>query len=159
MFPVNTPESNRIGPYASLHLLYERFLCCGMDIEAMDINSADFSLGEAAEWERYKGSLWGETGEFEKYCALCEAEVLGIPKSFRGNMHRIDKSSASVLSCNGCLLHNKVDKMASAECRFCYNECDLFLFDGCSFSDCFSGTCPFKKSGSAFNYCMFAGRR
>ena len=157
--PPSLPPPCPLGSYASLHLLYERFLCCGVDISALDNSCADFSPGEAAEWAKYKGSLWGETGEFEKYCALREAEVLGIPKSFRGTVPHADKSRTSVLSCDNCLTHDPTDKLANAECRFCYNEHNAFLFDGCSFSDCFNGSCPLKENGSSFKDCKFAGRR
>lgn len=140
-----------LGEYASLHLLYDRFTKFDSNLPAFMASSQSFPVTERRELEKFKTSPFSRNGEFEKYCALRQAEVMGIPTRVELGPGR---NHGSGLSCTECRIKREVTE---EDCRFCEASNDALLKKGCSYSACFTGGCSLKGAGGSFYTCAFAG--
>jgi hypothetical protein len=139
-----------LGEYASLHLLYDRFVQFDSTLAAFIASSPSLPFTEQIELEKFKTSPFARNGEFEKYCALRQAEVMGIPT--RVQLASKQKQGGS-LSCTACRMQRDVTE---EDCRYCEASNDVLLTKGCSYSACFTGGCPYKGAGGSFYTCAFA---
>lgn len=149
------PQTHKLAAYASLHLLHNRFLDCDADLSELKGQAHEFSPAETRELEKFNGSPFATTGEFKKYCALRQADIMEIPIVFHDarNTH-----PETPLSCDHC---TKKDHPSGLGCDFCRASHNAFLNKGCSFAICFSGECSFKAPHYTPHYtpkdCLHAG--
>lgn len=140
-----------LASYASLQLLHERFLLNGASLPALFATISDFSRCELAEFDKFKVSPFGKWGEFQKYCALRQAEVLGMPRHAATGRR---KSGAPARTCTECVSKN--DPTGGA-CSACLASLDTYFgAAGEDASECSSGECSGKKAGRCLGTCQLA---
>lgn len=139
-----------LSAYASLQLLHERFLLCGEDIPHMEESVNSLPPLEKKEFDKFKFSPFGKKDEFQKYCALRQAEVLGIPRP-KIIGRRLDGAPAR--TCGECVSQKD---SSGRECRRCLAALDAFLAEGCEESECEAAECSLKRAGQPFSACTHA---
>ncbi len=92
-----------LSTYATLQMLYERYVHCGGCLAGLLARAEEFTPEETAEFGRFKTSRFGEDGHFEKYCAFRKAEVLEIPFPHSAGGR---KNWVPGLTCTECLVKN-----------------------------------------------------
>ena len=149
MIPDQEPFAG-LSSYASLQLLHQRFLLCGKDAHHMEENARNLPPLEKNEFDKFKFSPFGKKDEFQKYCALRQAEVLGIPRpQIVGRC--LDGTPAR--TCGECVSQKD---SSGRECRRCLAVLDAFLAEGCKQSECEAAECSLKRPGQSFNTCTHA---
>ena len=139
-----------LSSYASLQLLHERFLFCGKDVPYMEACASKFPPLEKEEFDKFKFSPFGKEDEFQKYCALRQGEVLGIPRP-KIIGRRLDGEPAR--TCGECVSQKDA---SGRECRRCLAVLDAFLAEGCEQSECEAAECSLKRPGQSFSTCTHA---
>lgn len=147
----NPPHSPDLAAYADLHLLHNRFLDCDANLSTLKGQAHEFSPAETLELAKFSDSPFAVTGEFKKYCALRQADIMEIPIVFHDARNTQPETP---LSCDDC---TKKDHPSGLGCDFCRASHNTFLSKGCSFAICFSGECSLKAPRSSTRDCLHAG--
>ena len=141
-----------LASYASLQLLHERFLLNGASLPALFATRSDFSLCEQVEFDKFKLSPFGRWGEFQKYCAVRESEILAIPRPAMAGRR---KSGLPARTCMECVSKNDPTGVA---CNVCLASLDnAFAESGVSQSS--SENCSGSKGGICLGTCKLASQR